>query len=78
MTFALEIGYRHIDTAFNYNNEEAIGEVLKKWFEKGGKREDLFITSKVIYIHRKQFIYLKIKNLYLFFSYPIMEIDHQM
>lgn len=47
MTAALDMGYRHIDTAFNYNNEEAIGSVLKKWFEKGGKREDLFITSKV-------------------------------
>ena len=44
---ALNSGYRHIDTAFNYRNEEAIGKSLKKWFETGGKREDLFITSKV-------------------------------
>lgn len=44
---ALDAGYRHIDTAFNYNNEEAIGAVLKEWFRKGGKREDLFITSKL-------------------------------
>nr|XP_012150300.1 PREDICTED: alcohol dehydrogenase [NADP(+)]-like isoform X3 [Megachile rotundata] len=43
---ALNVGYRHIDTAFNYNNEEAIGTVLKKWFAEGGKREDLFVTSK--------------------------------
>ncbi|CAK9813512.1 Aldo-keto reductase family 1 member A1-A [Anthophora quadrimaculata] len=47
MVIALDAGYRHIDTAFNYNNEEAIGTVLKKWFEKGGNREDLFITSKL-------------------------------
>lgn len=47
MIAALDAGYRHIDTAFNYNNEEAIGAVLKEWFRKGGKREDLFITSKV-------------------------------
>ena len=47
VTCALENGYRHIDTAFNYNNEEAIGTVLKKWFANGGKREDLFITSKL-------------------------------
>ncbi|XP_076638005.1 aldo-keto reductase family 1 member A1 isoform X2 [Colletes latitarsis] len=47
VTTALDIGYRHIDTAFNYNNEEAIGAVLKKWFAKGGKREDLFITTKL-------------------------------
>lgn len=44
---ALEAGYRHIDTAFNYNNEEAIGLALKKWMEKGGKREELFITTKL-------------------------------
>ncbi|XP_033227262.1 1,5-anhydro-D-fructose reductase-like isoform X2 [Belonocnema kinseyi] len=44
---ALNSGYRHIDTAFNYKNEDAIGKSLKKWFERGGKREDLFITSKL-------------------------------
>lgn len=44
---ALENGYRHIDTAFNYNNEEAIGASLKRWFKEGGKREDLFVTTKV-------------------------------
>ncbi|KAF5288490.1 hypothetical protein FQA39_LY15419 [Lamprigera yunnana] len=45
---ALEFGYRHIDTAFNYNNEEAIGNALKIWFKLGkGKREDLFITTKL-------------------------------
>lgn len=44
---ALEAGYRHIDTAFHYNNEEAIGEALKKWMDNGGKRESLFITTKL-------------------------------
>ncbi|KAF7991812.1 hypothetical protein HCN44_010613 [Aphidius gifuensis] len=44
---ALESGYRHIDTAFNYNNEEAIGKSLKKWLNNGGKREELFITTKL-------------------------------
>ncbi|XP_001602440.2 aldo-keto reductase family 1 member A1-B [Nasonia vitripennis] len=44
---ALENGYRHIDTAFSYDNEAAIGKILKKWFDKGGKREDIFITSKL-------------------------------
>ncbi|XP_014226763.1 1,5-anhydro-D-fructose reductase-like [Trichogramma pretiosum] len=47
ITAALESGYRHIDTAFIYANEEAIGKSLKKWFDKGGKREDLFITTKL-------------------------------
>ncbi|XP_015585193.1 1,5-anhydro-D-fructose reductase-like isoform X2 [Cephus cinctus] len=44
---ALENGYRHIDTAFVYRNEEAIGMTLKKWFENGGKREELFVTTKL-------------------------------
>lgn len=44
---ALEIGYRHIDTASLYNNEEAVGNVLKKWFTSGKlKREDIYITTK--------------------------------
>ncbi|KAJ8918851.1 hypothetical protein NQ315_011139 [Exocentrus adspersus] len=45
---ALEIGYRHIDTAFAYKNEAFIGRVLKKWFSSGKlKREDVFITTKL-------------------------------
>ncbi|XP_063931674.1 aldo-keto reductase family 1 member A1-like isoform X2 [Zophobas morio] len=45
---ALEQGYRHIDTAFVYENERAIGGVLQKWFSTGKlNREDLFITTKL-------------------------------
>lgn len=45
---ALEEGYRLIDTAFNYNNEEAIGRALRRWVDAGRcRREDLFITTKV-------------------------------
>ena len=47
ITTALEIGYRHFDVGFIYNNEDIVGRSLKKWFEKGNKREDVFITSKV-------------------------------
>jgi aldehyde reductase len=47
---ALEAGYRHFDTAFLYNTEEALGKSIKKWIAAGnGKRKDLFITTKVIY-----------------------------
>lgn len=38
---ALEIGYRHIDTAFGYENHKAIGEAIKDF-----DRSELFITSK--------------------------------
>jgi aryl-alcohol dehydrogenase-like predicted oxidoreductase len=48
---ALEEGYRLIDTAFNYNNEEAIGHALRRWVDAGRcRREDLFITTKVKWI----------------------------
>ncbi|KAJ3658843.1 hypothetical protein Zmor_010562 [Zophobas morio] len=45
---ALKSGYRHIDTAFVYENEKFIGEVLKQWFVSGKlKRKDVFITTKL-------------------------------
>ncbi|XP_058799848.1 aldo-keto reductase family 1 member A1 isoform X8 [Phymastichus coffea] len=47
ITNAFSSGYRHIDTAFNYNNEEAIGKSLKQWFNQGGKRDQVFITTKL-------------------------------
>lgn len=47
ITAALENGYRYIDAAFLYNNEPEIGKSLKKWFDNGGERKDLFLLSKV-------------------------------
>ena len=48
MNSALDAGYRHIDTAYNYINEDAIGEVLNEWIQSGKvKREELFIVTKV-------------------------------
>lgn len=45
---ALDAGYRHIDTAFFYENEVIIGKILKRWFDSGKiKREELFITTKL-------------------------------
>lgn len=41
---ALRLGYRHIDTAAIYGNEEAVGEAIK---ESKVKREDIFLTSKL-------------------------------
>ena len=41
---ALSVGYRHIDTAQSYFNEEEVGAAIKK---SGIPREEIFITSKV-------------------------------
>ena len=41
---ALEAGYRHIDTAQGYHNEESVGRGIKK---SGIPREEIFITTKL-------------------------------
>jgi 2,5-diketo-D-gluconate reductase A len=41
---ALEVGYRHIDTAYLYHNERGVGEALKRC---GLDRDDIFVTTKV-------------------------------
>lgn len=68
---ALELGYRHIDTAFAYRNEKDIGEVLKPFFADGKiKREELFIVSKLPpnglrKEHVKHFLETSLKDLQL-------------
>lgn len=48
LDLALEAGYRHIDTATVYENEKAIGKVLKKYLDSGKiKRSELFIVTKL-------------------------------
>jgi diketogulonate reductase-like aldo/keto reductase len=41
--WALELGYRHIDTAQAYGNEESVGEAIR---DSDIAREDLFLTTK--------------------------------
>jgi 2,5-diketo-D-gluconate reductase A len=41
---ALEVGYRHIDTAAVYQNERGVGEALRR---SGLNRDDVFVTTKV-------------------------------
>ena len=42
--WALEAGYRHIDTAKIYNNEESVGKAIK---DSGIERSEIFVTTKV-------------------------------
>ena len=41
---ALEIGYRHIDTASLYRNEKQVAKAIE---QSGLKREEIFVTSKI-------------------------------
>lgn len=41
---ALDIGYRHIDTAAYYENEEAVGDGIR---HSGVARDEIFLTTKV-------------------------------
>ena len=41
---ALEVGYRHIDTAAAYENEEGVGQAVR---DSGVPREDVFVTTKL-------------------------------
>lgn len=43
---ALKAGYRHIDTAQYYENEEQVGHALR---DSGLKREDVYLTTKVLF-----------------------------
>ncbi|XP_073506339.1 estradiol 17 beta-dehydrogenase 5-like isoform X2 [Phyllobates terribilis] len=45
---ALEVGYRHIDSAFIYGNEAEVGQAIKQKIADGTvKREDVFYTGKL-------------------------------
>ena len=48
---AVEIGYRHIDTAQTYGNERGVGEGVRTC---GIPREKLFVVSKVAAEHKAQ------------------------
>ncbi|CAB3236303.1 unnamed protein product [Arctia plantaginis] len=48
LSYAIDIGYRHVDTAHLYKVEPQVGQVVNKKIQDGVvKREDLFITTKV-------------------------------
>ncbi len=56
---ALRCGYRHIDTATTYGNEESVGQAIADFIKESGiKREELFITTK---LHNRDHGYEKTK-----------------
>lgn len=46
---AVEIGYRHIDTAQAYGNEQGVGEAVRN---SGIEREKIFVTTKIAAEHK--------------------------
>ncbi|KAL0074786.1 NADP-dependent oxidoreductase domain-containing protein [Phycomyces blakesleeanus] len=45
---AINVGYRHIDTAFMYGNEEQIGRGVRDGLKENGlERKDIFVTTKL-------------------------------
>ena len=46
--WALEAGYRHIDTASMYRNEQSVGAALRR---SGLPRDDVFVTTKLMPAH---------------------------
>ena len=67
VSMALKLGYRHIDTALAYENEESVGKAIK---DSNIKREDIFITTKLPayikgYKEAKEAFYESLKRLNL-------------
>ena len=44
VAWALDLGYRHVDTAAVYHNEKDVGEAVR---HSGVRREDVFVTTKL-------------------------------
>ena len=45
---ALEVGFRHLDAAERYRNEEAVGDAMQEALKAGKiQREDIFVTTKL-------------------------------
>lgn len=52
---AIEVGYRHIDTAFVYQNENEVGRAINDTIKAGLiKRDDIFVVSKLSSTNHKE------------------------
>lgn len=48
MKHAIDVGYRHFDTAYFYENEGEVGQAIRDKISEGViKREEVFVVSKL-------------------------------
>jgi diketogulonate reductase-like aldo/keto reductase len=47
VSYALQNGYKLVDGAYCYGNEDEVGQGLKEAFDAGIKREDVFVVTKL-------------------------------
>lgn len=66
---AIEVGYRHIDTARKYNSEEGVGEGIRA---SGIRRDELFVTTKVTEDNAREGDFLKSAET----SLEVLGLDH--
>ena len=62
---ALKVGYRHLECAWFYGNENEVGQAVRDFLEENPacKREDLFITTKVWnHLHRYEDVWWSLEN----------------
>ncbi|XP_032526855.2 aldo-keto reductase AKR2E4-like [Danaus plexippus] len=61
--WAIEAGYRHIDTSYIYLNERVIGDAIKKVIKRGViTRKDLFITTKLDVFSNRSLVIPALRN----------------
>ncbi|KAJ8036736.1 Alcohol dehydrogenase [NADP(+)] A [Holothuria leucospilota] len=62
---AIDVGYRHIDCAYCYDNEDAVGDAIQSKIADGTvNREQLFVTSKQLFetFHKAEDVETGVKN----------------
>jgi len=47
VAYALKNGYKALDAAYCYANEDEVGEGIKEALDSGIKREDIFVMTKL-------------------------------
>ncbi|RAO65698.1 uncharacterized protein BHQ10_001710 [Talaromyces amestolkiae] len=65
VTHALRVGYRHLDCAWYYLNEDEVGDAVQDFLKENTsvKREDIFITTKVWnHLHRYEDVIWSLEN----------------